>query len=174
MILALVLNLVHLLNYMKFSTQEEYGLRCLLRIGKFYDVDKALTIPEISKAEGISEHNTGKILRSLRLCGFLESSRGHIGGYTLSRAPEEIIIGDVLNALGGRLFDDSFCQAHSGVADICSNSIDCSLRSLWRMIQDSVDSVVNKMTLKDLLGSGISLFDNFDNSSIEHSLKKSL
>lgn len=157
---------------MKFSSQEEYGLRCLLRIGKFYDVEKALTIPEISKAEGISEHNTGKILRTLRLGGFLESSRGYIGGYTLSRAPEEILIGDVLNVLGGRLFDDSFCQTHSGIADICSNSIDCSVRSLWRMIQDSVDSVVSKMTLKDLLGSGNFLFENSSKNFLEISEQK--
>ncbi len=157
---------------MKFSTQEEYGLRCLLRIGKFYDVEKALTIPEISKAEGISEHNTGKILRTLRLGGFLESSRGFIGGYTLSRPPEQILISDVLNVLGGRLFDDSFCQTHSGITDICSNSIDCSVRSLWRLIQDAVDSVVGKMTLKDLVGSGNFIFDNNSQVHFEISAQK--
>jgi Rrf2 family protein len=157
---------------MKFSTQEEYGLRCLLRIGKFYDVEKALTIPEISKAEGISEHNTGKILRTLRLGGFLESSRGFIGGYTLSRPPEQILISDVLNDLGGRLFDDSFCQTHSAITDICSNSIDCSVRSLWRLIQDAVDSVVGKMTLKDLVGSGNFIFDNNSQVHFEISAQK--
>ena len=144
---------------MKFSAQEEYGLRCLLRIAKFYVVEKALTIPEISRAEGLSEHNAGKILRVLRLGGFLESSRGQIGGYTLTRPPEEILVGDVLKALGGRLFDDSFCNTHSGIADICTNSIDCSVRSLWRLIQDSVDAVVAKMTLKDLMGTEKFMFD---------------
>lgn len=144
---------------MKFSAQEEYGLRCLLRIAKFYVVEKALTIPEISRAEGLSEHNAGKILRVLRLGGFLESSRGQIGGYTLTRPPEEILVGDVMKALGGRLFDDSFCNTHSGIADICTNSIDCSVRSLWRLIQDSVDAVVAKMTLKDLMGTEKFMFD---------------
>ena len=142
---------------MKFSTVEEYGLRCLLRIAKFYEVGKAFTIPEIAKAEGISEHIAGKILRQLRLGGFLESSRGFIGGYTLTRPPEQIIIGDVLQSLGGKLFDDAFCNSHSGIFDICTNSIDCSLRSLWRSIQNAVDSVVGKLTLKDLLVS-----DNFN------------
>ena len=144
---------------MKFSAQEEYGLRCLLRIAKFYTVSKSFTIPEISKAEGITEHNAGKILRVLRLGGFLESSRGQIGGYTLSRPPEEISVGDVIRVLGGKLFDDTFCKTHSGVTDICSNSIDCSVRSLWKLIQDSVDSVIDRLTLKDLLGSENFLFD---------------
>jgi Rrf2 family protein len=137
---------------MKFSATEEYGIRCLLRIAKFYEVEKAFTIPEISKAEGLSEHNAGKILRSLRIGGFLESSRGQIGGYMLTRPPEQIIIGDVLNALGGKLFDDEFCSSHAGVFDICTNSIDCSVRSLWKKIQSAVDSVVSQMTLKDLMG----------------------
>jgi Rrf2 family protein len=150
---------------MKFSAQEEYGLRCLLRIAKFHHVGKSLTIPEISKAEGISEHNTGKILRVLRLGGFLTAERGQLGGYTLSNSPEEIKIKDVLILLGGKLFDDSFCQAHSGVEDFCTNSIDCSVRSLWKVIQDAVDSVVENLTLKDLLGSENSLFEVINSGS---------
>ncbi|MDP2037644.1 MAG: Rrf2 family transcriptional regulator [Ignavibacteria bacterium] len=137
---------------MKFSATEEYGLRCLLRIAKFYEVEKAFTIPEISKAEGLSEHSAGKILRSLRIGGFLESSRGQIGGYMLTRPPEQIFVGEVLIALGGKLFDDEFCNSHAGVFDICTNSIDCSVRSLWKKIQSAVDSVVSSMTLKDLMG----------------------
>src|SRR3989339_87244 len=144
---------------MKFSAQEEYGLRCLLRIAKFYAVEKSLTIPEISRAEGISEHNAGKILRVLRLGGLLESSRGQIGGYTLTRPPDQISVGTILKVLGGRLFDDEFCNTHTGAMDICTNSIDCSVRSLWKLIQDSVDSVVEKMTLKDLIGNEKFLFD---------------
>ncbi|MHB8930068.1 MAG: RrF2 family transcriptional regulator, partial [Melioribacteraceae bacterium] len=113
---------------MKFSAQEEYGLRCLLRIAKFYAVEKSLTIPEISRAEGISEHNAGKILRVMRIGGLLESSRGQIGGYTLTRPPDQISVGEVLKVLGGRLFDDEFCSTHTGAMDICTNSIDCSVR----------------------------------------------
>jgi Rrf2 family protein len=144
---------------LKFNAQEEYGLRCLLRIAKFYAVGKSLTIPEISRKEGISEYNAGKILRTLRLGGFLESSRGQIGGYTLTRSPDKIIVGEVLSSLGGRLFDDHFCQTHTGEMDICTNSIDCSVRSLWKMIQDSVDSVVGKLTLNDLIGNENFLFN---------------
>jgi Rrf2 family protein len=144
---------------MKFSAQEEYGLRCILRIAKFYSVEKPLTIPEISRSEGLSEHNAGKILRVLRLGGLLESSRGQIGGYTLTRPPDQIFISEVLLVLGGRLYDDAFCNSHTGMSDICTNSIDCSLRSLWKMIQDAVDSIARKLTLKDLMGNENFLFD---------------
>jgi Rrf2 family protein len=137
---------------MKFTSNEEYGLRCLLRIAKFYRINKALTIPEISQIEGISQHNVAKLLRTLRIGGFLESSRGQIGGYTLAKNPEKIILSDVLECLGGKLFEEEeFCNTHTGAEMICTNTIDCSVRSLWRLLQNSVDGVLKKTTLMDLL-----------------------
>lgn len=147
---------------MKFSAQEEYGIRCLIQIGKAYKKSKALTIPEVSEAEGISQHNAAKLLRVLRLGGILESERGQTGGYTLTREPEKILIGEVLAVLGGRLFDDTFCQTHSGANDICTNTVDCSIRSLWKIIQDAVDSVVGKLSLNDLLGTEDDFFSKIN------------
>jgi Rrf2 family protein len=94
---------------MKFSAQEEYGIRCLIRIGRYYEKGIEPSIPQISKDEELSQHNVAKLLRILRMGGILESERGHSGGYTLSRPPEEIKMIDVMSVLGGRLFDDEFC-----------------------------------------------------------------
>jgi Rrf2 family transcriptional regulator, iron-sulfur cluster assembly transcription factor len=136
---------------MKFSTQEEYGLRLLLRIGK-NSSPNGLTIPELSDLEGLTEANTGKILRILRLAGFIDSSRGQMGGYKLSRAANEILVGDILISLGGKLYESSFCDLHAGVENICTNSIDCSIRSLWKTIQTMLDGVLTKISLQDMLG----------------------
>jgi Rrf2 family protein len=141
---------------MKFSSQEEYGLRCLLRIARDGG-EKGLTIPEISQSEGITIPNAAKLLRILRLGGFLESSRGQTGGYSLSRPAEEIPVGEVLDVLGGKLYDKEFCSSYSGTVNICTNSIDCSIRSIWQTVQLAVDEVLNKITLKDLLASENSL-----------------
>ncbi len=136
---------------MKFSTQEEYGLRLLLRIGKS-NSPNGLTIPELSDLEGLTEANVAKILRLLRLAGFIDSSRGQMGGYKLSRPASEILVGDVLTFLGGKLYESGFCELHAGVENICTNSIDCSIRSLWKTIQTMLDGVLNKITLQDMLG----------------------
>jgi len=136
---------------MKLSTQEEYGLRCLIRIARFYEMGKALTIPEISRGEGITEHTTAKILRALRLGGFIESARGHLGGYTLAFNPNDILIGNVLNMLGGKLYDETFCASHSKGDILCTTTSDCTIRSLWVKIQSSVDAVLDGMHLSDLI-----------------------
>ncbi len=41
---------------------------------------------------------------------------------------------------------------HAGIESICTNSIDCSIRSLWKTIQTMLDGVLGKITLQDLLG----------------------
>ena len=135
---------------MKLSSNEEYGLRCLVRIG--YEGDGgSLTIPEISQAEGVSTAYAAKILRILRKGGFVKAARGKEGGYTLARPAENIVIGEVIDLLGGRLFESTFCESHSGQAAVCTRSVDCSVRSLWRAVQVAVDGVLSKATLRDLL-----------------------
>lgn len=135
---------------MKFSSQEEYGLRCLLRLGRQPD-GISLTIPEISKAEGISTPYVAKLMRILRNGGLVTSVRGQAGGYALARAPEKILVGEVMAVLGGRLFDPAFCDMHAGDEHVCTHSVDCSIRSLWRTVQLVIDQVLNKTTLRDLL-----------------------
>jgi Rrf2 family protein len=137
---------------MKFTSQEEYGLRLLVRLGYAHKNGLGLTIPEISSKENITEHNVAKILRILRLGGFLESERGRTGGYTLTRKPEKINIGNVMDVLGNKFFDTSYCESHSSEISICTHTPDCSIRSFWRIIQNSIDQVVNNLTLKDLMG----------------------
>jgi len=135
---------------MKLTAHEEYGLRCLLQIGKEWP-ESALTIPEVSKREGLSASHAAKLLQILRQGGFLKSVRGQIGGYSLALPPEKIVVRDVLAVLGGRIYEDEFCQSHRGRVRLCTHSIDCSIRSLWRTIQTAVDDVLSQTTLKDLL-----------------------
>ncbi|MDE3165284.1 MAG: Rrf2 family transcriptional regulator [Acidobacteriota bacterium] len=135
---------------MKLSANEEYGLRCLVRLG-YAGESGSITIPEMSQAEGVSHASAAKILRALRKGGFVKAARGKEGGYTLARPAGEIVIGDVMECLGGRLFESSFCDSHAGQTGICTRSVDCSVRSLWRAVQVAVDHVLSKATLRDLL-----------------------
>jgi Rrf2 family protein len=85
--------------------------------------------------------------------GFINSTPGYKGGYILSKPAKEIIINDVLKSLGGALYDKKFCGSHAGVLNLCVNSVDCSSRSLWKMIQYTMDQLLDKITLADLVKS---------------------
>ena len=134
---------------MKLTKHEEYGLRCLLRLAE--QRPDSLTIPEMSRAEGVSEAYAGKLLRMLRRGGLVKAARGKIGGYTLARPADQIVVADVMSVLGGPLFEGEFCGAHTGELATCVRSVDCSLRALWRSLQAAVDHVLNSTTLEGLL-----------------------
>lgn len=133
---------------MKITAQEEYGLRILIRIAA---TPEGLSIPQLSELEGLSSHYAAKLTRQLRLAGFINSTPGNKGGYVLAKPAEEIVINQVLKALGGALFDDGFCASHTGSLRLCSNSVDCAARSLWQMVQFAVDELLNKITLHHLI-----------------------
>lgn len=137
---------------MKITAQEEYGLRILVRIAGCQDKD-GMSIPQLSAAEGLSSHYVAKLTRLLRMEGFINSTPGYKGGYVLARPAREININMVLKALGGALFDTSFCGLHTGMLKLCTHSVDCSTRSLWQMIQLTVDQLLDKVTLHDLVNS---------------------
>ncbi len=137
---------------MKLSSHDEYGLRCLLQVER-PGAGGSVTIPEISRREGISEPYVGKLMRILRQGGFVTAVRGKAGGYTLALPAERIRVGDALTVLGGRIFEDSFCSRHSGCEATCAHSTDCSIRSLWRSLQGAIDGVLGAITIRDLLRS---------------------
>jgi Rrf2 family protein len=137
---------------MKLSSREEYGLRCLLRVGR-EGSESSVTIPELARAEGISEANVAKMMRVLRRGGFVRSTRGQSGGYSLVRPPEQIAVGHVLAVLGGRIFDSNFCGAHAGISSLCTHMGDCSIRFVWQTIQGAIDGVLARLSLKELLQS---------------------
>ena len=134
---------------MKLTSHEEYGLRCLIRLGQ-QGPGGRLTIPEIASAEGVSEAYVGKLLRMLRLQGLLVAARG-TGGYALARPANQIVLSEVMALLGGRLFEGDFCAMHSGQLKTCVRLTDCSARVLWRAVQAAVDDVLKRTTLQDLL-----------------------
>lgn len=135
---------------MKITAQEEYGLRILIRIAGCKDA-AGMSIPQLSEAEGISDHYVAKLTRILRMGDLINSTPGYKGGYILARPAREIIINDVLKVLGGVMFNNEFCGQHAGAVRLCTNSVDCSARSLWQMIQYTVDQLLNKVTLHDLV-----------------------
>jgi Rrf2 family protein len=137
---------------MKITAQEEYGLRCLLRLARADGVH-SLTIPEIAAAEGLSIPYVAKILSVLRQAGLIESVRGRSGGYRLAASAADIGLGTVLMALGEPLFaDPGYCQRHAGTETNghCVHETGCTLRGLWQTLEQWIRHTLDSITLADL------------------------
>ena len=133
---------------MRLTSQEEYGLRCLLRVARGQD---SMTTPEIAVREGLTQAHVHKLMRLLRRGGLVKSVRGRNGGYQLARPAEEINVGAALAALGDRFYSSDFCQEHTGSERTCVRNSDCSIRSLWIAIDHAVQHALQSTKLSDLL-----------------------
>jgi Rrf2 family protein len=141
---------------MKITAQEEYGLRCLLRLARAAE-GESLTLPEVATAEGLSVPYAAKLLSVLRHAGLIESVRGRSGGYRLARPPASIGLGSLLLVLGEPLFDDpSYCERHAGSGTAgasCVHQRACSLRALWLTLEQWIRGTLDQVTVADLLQS---------------------
>ena len=143
----------HQNGFVKLSSQEEIGLRCLVQLAG-RPVGGA-TIHEIARAEGLTPAYVGKILGVLRRGGLVLASRGRDGGYTLARPAEEIDLSEALAALGGRLYDTTFCATHAGpgAGSLCAHDGNCSLRPVLVGLDRLVHDAMARVTLKSLVRS---------------------
>jgi Rrf2 family protein len=145
------------MTQMKITSQEEYGLRCVLQLARAEaDGGRSLTIPEIAAAEGLSSPYVAKILAVLRQEGLIESVRGRAGGYRLNGSPSEVKLGSVLMALGEPLFaQGEYCQKHAGTETDgqCVHLGGCTLRALWGTLETWMRRTLDQITLADLLES---------------------
>lgn len=134
---------------MRFTSQEEYGLRCLVQLAR--NSGDRLTIADIAKREGLTAAYVAKLLGVLQGSGLVTSIRGRGGGYRLSRPAEEIDLSTVLLALDGRLYGDDFCGRHAGNEESCVHSSQCSIRALWQTVDGAVQRTLAHTTLSDLI-----------------------
>lgn len=134
---------------MKISKQDEYGLRILLRISRS-ESKEGLSIPQLSGLEQLSQPYVAKITRALRLGGLIESTPGQRGGYVLSKSPENITIKEAIDVLGGQLYPHEAVKDANGQSKWCIDSVDCSMKTLWSALQQSVDMVLGNITLQHL------------------------
>ena len=138
---------------MKVSAQEEYGLRCMLQLARRQREGNGqpLTLAEMARHEGLTVPHVAKLIRSLRKAGLVTSVLGRTGGYTLSRSAGEISVAQILAALGGKLYDTEYCNKYSGDLAICTHMGDCSIRSLWGVIETLLERVLSRTKLSELI-----------------------
>lgn len=135
---------------MHLTAPEEYGLRCMLQLARQSE-GRGLTISQIAEREGLSVANAGKLMAVLKRAGLVLSVRGRQGGYSLSQPPQRISVEAVLAAMGGELYGSDFCSHYRGEGASCVHSTDCSLRSMWALLDRVIRQVLARTTLKDLI-----------------------
>lgn len=128
------------------STRGRYALRMLLDLSQ-RDPEKWVSLDSIASSQQISKKYLESIMKILVSDGFVQGLRGKGGGYRLTRAPEEILVGDVLRSAEGGLASVS-CLKDPDYK--CPRRESCKTLGLWKKFDQLVSDFFDGITLRDL------------------------
>ena len=139
---------------MKLSKKGEYGLRALLALAFVYD-ERTLNLREISKQEKIPHKFLEQIMMLLKKTGFVDSVKGKYGGYSLSRSPKKITLGEIVRAVEGPL-------SPIGTVDEIKKRIQVEdhhpgLYVAFLEVRDATAEILDKRTLADVCKKSLEL-----------------
>ncbi len=138
---------------MKISTRGRYALRLMMDIALAEARPGAgnelpVSIKDIAHRQEISEKYLEQIVSVMNKAGLVRSIRGPQGGYRLTRAPEEYTAGEIVSAIEGSLVPVSCLETDSNE---CPRHRLCATLRLWEKVDEAIRSVMDSVTLGDLV-----------------------
>ena len=132
---------------MKITYKGDYALKAVLDLARHYGKDP-ITIHDIAKRIDAPVKFLEQVLLELKRGGFIESRRGKIGGYLLSRAPGKIKVGEVVRFMEGPI-EPIACVRH-GYSE-CRDLYKCAFRDIWHRVFQATSDIVDNVTFEDLI-----------------------
>jgi Rrf2 family protein len=131
---------------MKLSKETEYCLIALKYLAK-QAPDDILQTGQVAEATGLPKPFLARIFVKLVRQNVLKSFRGKRRGYQLNRAPEDITVKDILEAVEGA---DVF-QRCVFWSERCSDDNPCILHEYWqKKVKPEMTDLMETLTLKEL------------------------
>ncbi|AFS79649.1 transcriptional regulator, Rrf2 family [Gottschalkia acidurici 9a] len=131
---------------MRLSTKGRYGLRAMIDLA-INSKGEQVALYSIAERQNISVSYLEQVFAILRKSGLVNSIKGAQGGYMVADDPSNITVGTILRALEGNL---SVVEESEELED--TRSVEYCLRiNVWDKINESINNVVDSMTLEDLV-----------------------
>lgn len=142
---------------MKISTKGRYALRLMIDVA-MNGKERPVRVKDISERQNISMKYLEQIISSLNKAGYLKSIRGPQGGYQLVKAPSEYTTGMILRLTEGSLAPVACLEFEE---NDCTRQDTCATLELWKQLDQAIKSVVDRITLEDLVNWQINKKDNY-------------
>jgi Rrf2 family protein len=129
----------------RVSAKTDYAVRALLELA--VAGDGPVKGERLAESQAIPLKFLENILTDLRHAGIIRAQRGAEGGYWLARDPGDVTVGEVIRAVDGPLAsvrgEAPENVAYEGAAE--------NLRTVWVALRASMRSVVDEVTLEDVV-----------------------
>jgi Rrf2 family cysteine metabolism transcriptional repressor len=131
---------------MRLSTRGRYGTRLMVDLAQHY-AEGPIPLAEIAKRQDLSAKYLEQLIMLLKGAGLIRSVRGRRGGYVLAKKPAQISVGEIVEALEGKLsLVDCVLDP-----DLCYRAEECPTRDIWVGITDVVKKELYSLSLGDIL-----------------------
>lgn len=146
---------------MNLSKRCEYALRVMLDLTIAQRRGANLVpLAALAGAQNIPAGFLEQILLRLRQGGFLASTRGKNGGYSLARQAGEVRLGDIIRFLDGS-FAPIACASQTGYKRCsCPDEARCGVRMLMLKARDALSEVLDGATLESLAEGTLRSFES--------------
>ena len=133
---------------MKLTSKGRYAVMAMADIAKS-NVSQPINLTEISLRQGIPISFLEQIFLKLKRNNLVRSCRGPLGGYCLTKPPEEIKLSSIIRAVDEKVKTVA-CKKESKKG--CNGkSIKCITHYLWDDLETHINNFFEKNTLKDIL-----------------------
>src|SRR5438034_4772752 len=137
---------------MKLSKRGEYALRALIDLGIAQELGfPILQASVLATKEKLPVKFLEQILAQLKLGGYVKSTRGKLGGYSLAKPTRRIKFGSVIRLIDGPLAPIR-CVSQTGYARCsCPDEVHCGLRMLMLDVRNAIAKLLDRYTLADIV-----------------------
>jgi Rrf2 family protein len=144
---------------MNLSKRSEYAIRAMVDVAiAAARGRRVVSLAALAQAQRIPAAFLEQILLSLRQGNFLTSTRGKLGGYSLSRAAAQIGMGELLEFLDGPLVSAA-CVSGAVPTCVCPDPERCSLRWMMERMRHALSGVIEELTLAVLAERTLEVFE---------------
>ena len=133
---------------MKLTSKGRYAVMAMADLAK-NRVKAPTSLTEISLRQGISIAYLEQLFLRLRKHNLVQSARGPLGGYVLTKTPKEIKLLSIISAVDEKITTVK-CRKESSKACNCK-SIKCITHNLWDDLETHINKFFEDNTLDDIL-----------------------
>jgi Rrf2 family protein len=134
---------------MKISYKGDYALKAMLYLAHHYEKGRIVPITEIADENDIPRKFLEQIMQILKGSGFVDSKRGIAGGFFLRKAPEKILLGEIVRLIEG---DIEPIPCAKNPPEICCNDLSiCAFKEIWAKVALAVSDIIDHVTFADIM-----------------------
>lgn len=123
------------------------GLLLMTRLAERFDVQEFVSLQAIAEEHKLSQGYLEEIAALLRRHHLIEGRQGPRGGYRLQRAPRDIRLADITQAIEGELALVDCQKKHV----VCPLQEGCKTKDVWKGLQTTIANHLTQTTLADML-----------------------